>query len=511
MVTTPEETESREIPPIEPSTIEETQEEKAASTKIVNELEESSEESSEESPEESSEESSEESLEESSEESLEESSKESSEESSKESSEESLEELSEESLAMEGTSSTKESEPSNPVLVPNIDEITVDDTITEMVLEMLEDSLTEKPELPKELPLFPAEEEPALEKLESQEELLDESTESQISGNEVEMTIADIAQPVLDTKPAMEDLEVIDSKISNEIEEILDNEIETENDAIIEMTPEPEASLTDQPEAIDNLEEVMEVEVDEIEEILDDDTETENDAIIELAPELEAASTDQPEAIVNPEEVTELEVDEIEEILDDDTETEIDAIIEMAPEPEESSTDQPEAIDNAEVEVDEIDDEEESLPSTEKPEQPKQLSFFSENDKMEEVSDKIVPDSDLKDLIPRQDNDVIVEEDVEITTMKPVIEIVTNSSKLPKSIEIIVQDVRLEEELQTNEIVQAEGKQNINLEDEDHSIVSNDEAFVNEILEDNTNPDKNEEKPVVDTTEQYIEITTILP
>ena len=107
--------------------------------------------------------------------------------------------------------------------------------------------------------------------------------------------------------------------------------------------------------------------------------------------------------------------------------------------------------------------------------------------------------------------DVIVEEDVEITTMKPVIEIVTNSSKLPKSIEIIVQDVRLEEELQTNEIVQAEGKQNINLEDEDHSIVSNDEAFVNEILEDNTYPDKNEEKPVVDTTEQYIEITTILP
>ena len=418
MVTTPEETESREIPPIEPSTIEETQEEKAASTKIVNELEESSEESSEESPEESSEESSEESIEESSEES--------SGESSKESSEESLEELSEESLAMEGTSSTKESEPSNPVLVPNIDEITVDDTITEMVLEMLEDSLTEKPELPKELPLFPAEEEPALEKLESQEELLDESTELQISGN--------------------------------------DNDIETENDAIIEMTPE-----------------------------------------------LEAASTDQPEAIVNPEEVTEVEVDEIEEILDDDTETEIDAIIEMAPEPEESSTDQPEAIDNAEVEVDEIDDEEESLPSTEKPEQPKQLSFFSENDKMEEVSDKIVPDSDLKDLIPRQDNDVIVEEDVEITTMKPVIEIVTNSSKLPKSIEIIVQDVRLEEELQTNEIVQAEGKQNINLEDEDHSIVSNDEAFVNEILEGNTNPDKNEEKPVVDTTEQYIEITTILP
>ena len=422
MVTTPEETESREIPPIEPSTIEETQEEKAASTKIVNELEESSEESSKE----SSEESSEESLEESSEESLEESSKESSEESSKKSSEESLEELSEESLAMEGTTSTKESEPSNPVLVPNIDEITVDDTITEMVLEMLEDSLNEKPELPKELPLFPAEEEPALEKLESQEELLDESTELQISGN--------------------------------------DNDIETENDAIIEMTPEPEASLTDQPEAIDNLEEVMEVEVDEIEEILDDDTETENDAIIELAPELEAASTDQPEA-----------------------------------------------IDNAEVEVDEIDDEEESLPSTEKPEQPKQLSFFSENDKMEEVSDKIVPDSDLKDLIPRQDNDVIVEEDVEITTMKPVIEIVTNSSKLPKSIEIIVQDVRLEEELQTNEIVQAEGKQNINLEDEDHSIVSNDEAFVNEILEDNTNPDKNEEKPVVDTTEQYIEITTIIP
>ena len=422
MVTTPEETESREIPPIEPSTIEETQEEKAASTKIVNELEESSEESSKE----SSEESSEESLEESSEESSEEISEESSGESSKESSEESLEELSEESLAMEGTSSTKESEPSNPVLVPNIDEITVDDTITEMVLEMLEDSLTEKPELPKELPLFPAEEEPALEKLESQEELLDESTELQISGN--------------------------------------DNDIETENDAIIEMTPEPEASLTDQPEAIDNLEEVMEV-----------------------------------------------EVDEIEEILDDDTETEIDAIIEMAPEPEESSTDQPEAIDNAEVEVDEIDDEEESLPSTEKPEQPKQLSFFSENDKMEEVSDKIVPDSDLKDLIPRQDNDVIVEEDVEITTMKPVIEIVTNSSKLPKSIEIIVQDVRLEEELQTNEIVQAEGKQNINLEDEDHSIVSNDEAFVNEILEDNTNPDKNEEKPVVDTTEQYIEITTILP
>ena len=473
MVTTPEETESREIPPIEPSTIEETQEEKAASTKIVNELEESSEESSEESPEESSEESSEESLEESSEESLEESSKESSEESSKKSSEESLEELSEESLAMEGTTSTKESEPSNPVLVPNIDEITVDDTITEMVLEMLEDSLTEKPELPKELPLFPAEEEPALEKLESQEELLDESTELQISGN--------------------------------------DNDIETENDAIIEMTPESEASLTDQPEAIDNLEEVMEVEVDEIEEILDDDTETENDANIELAPELEAASTDQPEAIVNPEEVTEVEVDEVEEILNDDTETEIDAIIEMAPEPEESSTDQPEAIDNAEVEVDEIDDEEESLPSTEKPEQPKQLSFFSENDKMEEVSDKIVPDSDLKDLIPRQDNDVIVEEDVEITTMKPVIEIVTNSSKLPKSIEIIVQDVRLEEELQTNEIVQAEGKQNINLEDEDHSIVSNDEAFVNEILEDNTNPDKNEEKPVVDTTEQYIEITTILP
>ena len=424
-----------------------------------------------------------------------------------------MEELSEESLAMEGTSSTKESEPSNPVLVPNIDEITVDDTITEMVLEMLEDSLTEKPEIPKELPLFPAEEEPALEKLESQEELLDESTESQISGNEVEMTIADIAQPVLDKpaddKPAMEDLEVTDSKISNEIEEILDNDIETENDAIIEMTPEPEASLTDQPEAIDNLEEVMEVEVDEIEEILDDDTE--NDAIIELAPELEAASTDQPEAIVNPEEVTEVEVDEIEEILDDDTETEIDAIIEMAPEPEESSTDQPEAIDNAEVEVEEIDDEEESLPSTEKPEQPKQLSFFSENDKMEEVSDKIVPDSDLKDLIPRQDNDVIVEEDVEITTMKPVIEIVTNSSKLPKSIEIIVQDVRLEEELQTNEIVQAEGKQNINLEDEDHSIVSNDEAFVNEILEDNTNADKIEEKPVVDTTEQYIEITTILP
>ena len=247
-------------------------------------------------------------------------------------------------------------------------------------------------------------------------------------------------------------------------------------------------SLTDQPEAIDNLEEVMEVEVDEIEEILDDDTE--NDAIIELAPELEAASTDQPEAIVNPEEVTKVEVDEIEEILDDDTETEIDAIIEMAPEPEESSTDQPEAIDNAEVEVEEIDDEEESLPSTEKPEQPKQLSFFSENDKMEEVSDIVVPDSDSKDLIPRQDNDVIVEEDVEITTMKPVIEIVTNSSKLPKSIEIIVQDVRLEEELQTNEIVQAEGKQNINLEDEDHSIVSNDEAFVNEILEDNTNADK---------------------
>ena len=374
---------------------------------------------------------------------------------------------------MEGTTSTKESEPSNPVLVPNIDEITVDDTITEMVLEMLEDSLTEKPELPKELPLFPAEEEPALEKLESQEELLDESTELQISGN--------------------------------------DNDIETENDAIIEMTPESEASLTDQPEAIDNLEEVMEVEVDEIEEILDDDTETENDANIELAPELEAASTDQPEAIVNPEEVTEVEVDEVEEILNDDTETEIDAIIEMAPEPEESSTDQPEAIDNAEVEVDEIDDEEESLPSTEKPEQPKQLSFFSENDKMEEVSDNIVPDSDLKDLIPRQDNDVIVEEDVEITTMKPVIEIVTNSSKLPKSIEIIVQDVRLEEELQTNEIVQAEGKQNINLEDEDHSIVSNDEAFVNEILEDNTNADKNEEKPVVDTTEQYIEITTIIP
>merc|ERR1719454_905216 len=146
---------------------------------------------------------------------------------------------------MEGTSSTKESEPSNPELVSNIDEIAVDDTITEMVLELLEDSLTEKPELPKELPLFPAEEEPALEKLESQEELLDESTELQISGN--------------------------------------DNDIETENDAIIEMTPEPEASLTDQPEAIDNLEEVMEVEVDEIEEILDDDTETENDAIIELA------------------------------------------------------------------------------------------------------------------------------------------------------------------------------------------------------------------------------------
>ena len=99
------------------------------------------------------------------------------------------------------------------------------------------------------------------------------------------------------------------------------------------------------------------------------------------------------------------------------------------------------------------------------------------------------------------------EEDVEITTMKPIEIVNNNSSKLPTTLDIIEQDLRLEEP-QTNKIVQAEGRENINLEDEDHSIVSSDEAFVNEILEDSN--DKNDES-ASDTTEQYIEITTIFP
>ena len=188
------------------------------------------------------------------------------------------------------------------------------------------------------------------------------------------------------------------------------------------------------------------------------------------------ASEVEDSTIENPNEANEV-IDEIEEIVDEGTEMTTRII---------------------DLETEDSQDDEEP-PSTERPEQSKQLSLFSE-DKIE-VSEKTVPDADMKNLIESQ------EEDDEIITMKPIDIVNNNSSKLPTTLDIIEQDLRLEEP-QTNKIVQAEGRENINLEDEDHSIVSSDEAFVNEILEDSN--DKNDE-PAIDTTEQYIEITTIFP
>ena len=161
-------------------------------------------------------------------------------------------------------------------------------------------------------------------------------------------------------------------------------EIEKDLIDIAAVLDKPADNPADMP-ASEDLDKVIDSKISEMEEILDDDTETEIDAI-EMAPVVEDST------IENPVEVNEV-IDEIEEIVDNDTELTT-RIIDLETEIEEDSQD---------------DDDDEESTSTERPEQSKQLSLFSEGKIMEVSEIKTVPDADLKNLIESQDEDIIDE------------------------------------------------------------------------------------------------------